>query len=191
MPYRLRKSVTTLGRDPYCDLAIDTAFVQVSRQHAQIHRKGQYFVLVDNNSMHGTYVNNERIRQKTLQDGDRISLGNQANLTFWKNSIYTDKEVPRAPLPTQAVQYVPPAQQIAVPGVSPLVVVVQGSPYQSKWSTGTMVGLMATTVLIPLVGLIAGIIGLTKDGKQGQGVLLILWAIMCMGLNYTFLMRLL
>jgi hypothetical protein len=43
----------------------------------------------------------------------------------------------------------------------------------NKWSGGMMAFLIIATILIPLVGIIAGIIGLTQDAKRGQGGLLL------------------
>jgi len=42
-----------------------------------------------------------------------------------------------------------------------------------KWSTGTMVALVIGSILIPLIGIIFGIIGLNKEEKKGQGGLLL------------------
>src|SRR5271155_5039877 len=47
----------------------------VSRQHAQIVREGESWVLVDLQSTHGTYVNGDRIERRPLRPGDRIRLG--------------------------------------------------------------------------------------------------------------------
>ena len=56
-------------------------------------------------------------------------------------------------------------------------------PANEKWSTGAMVALVIGTLIIPLVGLIAGIIGLTKNGKKKTqgGILLGLAIIMMIG----------
>lgn len=42
-----------------------------------------------------------------------------------------------------------------------------------KWGGGTMALLIIGTILIPLVGIIAGIYGLTKEAKRRQGGLLL------------------
>ncbi|MCF7911461.1 MAG: hypothetical protein K9M99_02955 [Candidatus Cloacimonetes bacterium] len=50
-----------------------------------------------------------------------------------------------------------------------------------KWTTGVFVALILVTVLVPyvggLIGLIFGIIGLTKPAKKKQGLILILTAV--------------
>ena len=42
-----------------------------------------------------------------------------------------------------------------------------------KWSGGMLALLIILTIFIPLVGIIAGIVGLTKEEKRGQGGLLL------------------
>lgn len=48
----------------------------ISRRHAEIIKnKGKYFIR-DNNSTNGTYINNNRVNQSPLSNGDIIRLGN-------------------------------------------------------------------------------------------------------------------
>lgn len=42
-----------------------------------------------------------------------------------------------------------------------------------KWGTGAMVALVIGSIIIPLIGIIFGIIGLTKEEKREQGVTLL------------------
>lgn len=46
-------------------------------------------------------------------------------------------------------------------------------PVGEKWSTGVMVALVIGTILIPLIGIVFGIIGLNKEEKKGQGTALL------------------
>jgi pSer/pThr/pTyr-binding forkhead associated (FHA) protein len=46
-----------------------------SRQHARIAHASGGFVLTDLGSTNGTLVNDEPIREHTLHDGDRITIG--------------------------------------------------------------------------------------------------------------------
>ena len=70
--YNLEVSLINIGRKADSQLVLNDA--RISRQHAQLRAvKGQY-VLFDLNSSGGTYVNGERIRKRTLQAGDVISL---------------------------------------------------------------------------------------------------------------------
>lgn len=76
--FRLRPSSTLIGRDPGCDIVLDDP--TVSRQHAKIRaiegESGEKtFVIHDLGTENGTFVNNEEITKKELNDGDLISLG--------------------------------------------------------------------------------------------------------------------
>jgi len=62
-----------IGRDPKCKLFIDEAVI--SRRHAKLIRKWGGIVLVDLGSRNGCYVNNEKIQEKLLRDGDKLMLG--------------------------------------------------------------------------------------------------------------------
>jgi diguanylate cyclase (GGDEF)-like protein len=63
----------TLGRDSSCDLVVvDDA---VSRRHATIEPTDAGFLLVDEGSTNGTFVNDERIGRHVLAAGDRFRVG--------------------------------------------------------------------------------------------------------------------
>ncbi|MFO1518542.1 MAG: FHA domain-containing protein [bacterium] len=62
-----------IGRDPQCVLPIDEAVI--SRRHAKLTRKWGGVVLVDLNSRNGCYVNNEKVQERQLRDGDKLMLG--------------------------------------------------------------------------------------------------------------------
>ncbi|MBI4600329.1 MAG: SpoIIE family protein phosphatase [Planctomycetes bacterium] len=70
---RLDGPSLTIGRDPSNDLRLDAAVV--SRFHARILRRGDGFVVVDNASHHGTYVDEARVTEAPLEDGARVRLG--------------------------------------------------------------------------------------------------------------------
>jgi hypothetical protein len=70
----ITKGITTIGRDPECDLCIDN--VGVSRVHASLRVLGTGVLLYDHGSANGTFVNGERIAAThVLNDGDRIAFG--------------------------------------------------------------------------------------------------------------------
>lgn len=73
MEYPLRGEMLTIGRDPACDIVIDTEMV--SRRHAQVERRGRAFLLRDAGSSNGTVINKAKINQHVLQDGDVIRMG--------------------------------------------------------------------------------------------------------------------
>jgi hypothetical protein len=70
---------TTIGRSPDCDIFLDD--VTVSRQHAILRRNGDSFVIEDQGSLNGTFVNRRRIESQELADGDEVQVG-KYRLTF-------------------------------------------------------------------------------------------------------------
>jgi pSer/pThr/pTyr-binding forkhead associated (FHA) protein len=77
--HELDRPMLTLGRSRDCDIAIDDP--SVSRRHAEVHREADGFALVDLGSTNGTKVNGQKIDRSSLQNGDRITLG-QTELRF-------------------------------------------------------------------------------------------------------------
>jgi hypothetical protein len=71
--YPLDRPEVTLGRLPESDIVLADA--GASRQHARIHRADGGFVLTDLGSTNGTLVNDEPVRERALEDGDRITIG--------------------------------------------------------------------------------------------------------------------
>jgi hypothetical protein len=71
--YELREAVTVIGRSRRCDIVVDDP--NVSRQHAEVRRQGDSYVLHDLGSTNGTRVNRRDARQATLQNGDRVEVG--------------------------------------------------------------------------------------------------------------------
>ena len=47
----------------------------MSRNHAVLRREGERFVLVDEGSLNGTFVNRRRADRTVLSDGDEIQIG--------------------------------------------------------------------------------------------------------------------
>jgi membrane peptidoglycan carboxypeptidase len=76
--YDLVSDTYLLGRSSSkCDIAIPTSLV--SQVHAQIRRdrtkRGAKFVITDNNSTNGVFVNERRVKSAPLRHNTRISLG--------------------------------------------------------------------------------------------------------------------
>lgn len=63
-----------IGRDPTNDLTLPNDS-RVSRSHAELRDRGGQWILLDLGSSNGTKVNDHRIAQHPLRDGDRIQLG--------------------------------------------------------------------------------------------------------------------
>lgn len=62
-----------IGRDETADFEIKEYVI--SRNHAKIVRGEESVVIKDLGSKNGTYVNNRRVTEQELHDGDRIALG--------------------------------------------------------------------------------------------------------------------
>ena len=71
--YALDAPRTTIGRHPDSDVFLDD--VTVSRNHAVVSREDDAFVIADQGSLNGTYVNRRRIERQTLLDGDELQIG--------------------------------------------------------------------------------------------------------------------
>lgn len=69
----LSQGVVTIGRLP--DNVIHVDNLAVSGHHAKIYWEGDKYVLEDNNSLNGTYVNNRRVSKVALKDADEILIG--------------------------------------------------------------------------------------------------------------------
>jgi diguanylate cyclase (GGDEF)-like protein len=63
-----------IGRDPTCDISLGSDLV--SRNHARLLVGPDKAMLLDLGSTNGTFVNDRRIRDWLLADGDRIGIGN-------------------------------------------------------------------------------------------------------------------
>ena len=64
----------SIGRSTESSIFLDD--VTVSRSHAQIKREDSgAFVLVDNGSLNGTYLNNVSVEKNVLKNGDEIQIG--------------------------------------------------------------------------------------------------------------------
>lgn len=80
--------IVTLGRAAECTFPFDDA--SLSRDHARVMRVGSEYVLRDDGSRNGTFVNSQRLaKATTLRDGDRVQLGSNTLLRF---SLVDEKE---------------------------------------------------------------------------------------------------
>lgn len=77
--YPLRGERVAVGRHPDAKIFLDD--VTVSRNHAVVVREGDAWVIVDEGSLNGTFVNRRRADRTVLSDGDEIQIG-KYKLTF-------------------------------------------------------------------------------------------------------------
>lgn len=72
--YRLDNDILLVGRSPNCHIKIFDGYT--SQHHATIKKIGFAWLLEDEESTNGTFINGKRLRKKTyLNYGDRIIFG--------------------------------------------------------------------------------------------------------------------
>jgi FHA domain-containing protein/zinc ribbon protein len=70
---------TRIGRSPDCEIFLDD--VTVSRNHAVLIQENGEFVVEDEGSLNGTFVNRKRIDRAPLREGDEVQVG-KYRMTF-------------------------------------------------------------------------------------------------------------
>jgi hypothetical protein len=72
----VNKPVLTVGRGESCDLGL-FGDATIEKLHARIYQQDGRYLIADNGSTHGTFVNDQRIEEPTLlRSGDLIRVGN-------------------------------------------------------------------------------------------------------------------
>ena len=71
--YLLDRDVTSVGRHPDSDIFLDD--VTVSRRHAELVRSEGGIVVKDRGSLNGSYVNGDRVDERTLRSDDELQIG--------------------------------------------------------------------------------------------------------------------
>ena len=71
--YPLTRPLTVIGRESNADILVND--LSVSRKHAQVLYTGGGFILKDLDSNNGTFINNQRIEEAYLADGDMVTFG--------------------------------------------------------------------------------------------------------------------
>jgi hypothetical protein len=70
---------TRIGRSPECEIFLDD--VTVSRNHAVLIKRDDGYVVEDQGSLNGTFVNRRRIDTAVLSSGDELQIG-KYRMTF-------------------------------------------------------------------------------------------------------------
>lgn len=81
--FLLKNDLTRLGRHPDSEISLDD--ITVSRRHAEIERTATGYVVRDAGSLNGTYVNNARIDEAALRQGDELQVG-KFRLVFFEKT---------------------------------------------------------------------------------------------------------
>ncbi|MDM0107415.1 FHA domain-containing protein [Variovorax sp. J22R24] len=89
----IKGPITTIGRDPTCGVHIDS--LGVSRHHAAIRWTGDRFVVRDMASRNGTYVNQARVVERALKNGDAIGVGDCQLRFLYSSNALTGEEALR------------------------------------------------------------------------------------------------
>ena len=71
--FRLDEAAVTIGRG--ASNAVQLHDTEVSREHAQLRRHDNVFIIRDLNSSNGTYVNGRQVKEQELASGDQLQLG--------------------------------------------------------------------------------------------------------------------
>jgi pSer/pThr/pTyr-binding forkhead associated (FHA) protein len=71
--YNLIYDQMTIGRNPKCDIFLND--MTVSRKHATIYKKDDSYVIEDDQSFNGVWVNNHNVSNKALKQGDLVQIG--------------------------------------------------------------------------------------------------------------------
>ncbi len=88
--YDLKFRETMIGRHPECQIVLHDS--TVSRRHARIRQDGDFYVVDDMDSQHGTRVNGETVRRAApLRNGDEILLS-QIRIVFRCSAAENGKE---------------------------------------------------------------------------------------------------
>src|SRR4051812_31597509 len=89
-----RGSLLQLGRTEECEISFNDA--SLSRIHATVQAVGSTFVVRDESSTNGTFVNDTRVvGAEPLRDGDRIQLGRSTSLRFQLVDEYEEETLKR------------------------------------------------------------------------------------------------
>jgi hypothetical protein len=80
--FPLTQGFTTVGSSPLTVVGIP-GYDKVADVHAEIKKKRKDFVLADSGTKGGTFVNDEKVKEKVLDDGDVIRVG-EAQFLFKK-----------------------------------------------------------------------------------------------------------
>jgi len=103
----LNKENFCIGRTPENDLEVKDSLI--SRRHSSIVKRGDRYIVYDLGSSNGTYVNQDRVEMRILENGDVIRLGD-TEITYCEEGARDGSKAPPAPAT--------PAREEPKPGAS-------------------------------------------------------------------------
>lgn len=92
----LTKDNFCIGRTPENDLEVKDSLI--SRRHSSIVKRGDRYIVYDLGSSNGTYVNQDRVEMRVLENGDVIRLGD-TEITYVDEKAEAAKPPPATPPP--------------------------------------------------------------------------------------------
>jgi pSer/pThr/pTyr-binding forkhead associated (FHA) protein len=84
------KKRISIGRTSDNDIVLENR--GVSRKHAMIEFNENAAVVIDNESLNGTFVNNRKISEEVLRDADVVTIG-KYNLVYHSQSSHPDDDI--------------------------------------------------------------------------------------------------
>ena len=148
------KDKTSLGRHP--DNLLRLIDREVSKNHCLIERAGATWILRDLGSSNGTLLNDRKIREAKLADGDEIMLGN-SKLTF-----RTGAEAPRRPAAGVTVI----GSALAMPAFLASVAHTEGKEFRAAESLSGVEELKADYEKLRIANEFHRLVGTERDNKQ-------------------------
>jgi pSer/pThr/pTyr-binding forkhead associated (FHA) protein len=85
------KAEITIGRNIKNDIQIDN--LAVSNFHAKVVRSDGNYIIEDLNSTNGTYINEKKINERELQDGDTADIGKHSLTFLLEGGVNTGKRL--------------------------------------------------------------------------------------------------
>ena len=87
--YELAEVSVTIGRESSNEIQLHDT--EASRRHVELRKNESTYELVDLESSNGTFVNNARIEQRLLQNGDRVEIGRTRMIFTASDAAETEK----------------------------------------------------------------------------------------------------
>jgi len=87
--YELAEVSVTIGRESSNGIQLHDT--EASRRHVELRKNESSYELVDLESSNGTFVNNARIEQQLLQNGDRVEIGRTRMIFTASDAVETEK----------------------------------------------------------------------------------------------------
>ncbi|HEY6406206.1 MAG TPA: FHA domain-containing protein [Ktedonobacteraceae bacterium] len=127
--YLLEKAETSIGRAPNSDILLSKDKL-TSRRHATVTFENEKYILHDERSANGTYVNGQLLEEMAtheLKDGDRVGIGEHELIFrgFGSSDNVSD-------MPTMAVQYNPNQELTYRTQEDELVTAAAGDDFSTK-----------------------------------------------------------